>query len=114
MSIIKKFHKSLEQGLAKDIFDHVRNYLMCAFLIATGTYAMKHGSGGLLSVVTSEFTGVGIIVLGFILALLNLYDGIYRLSKFKHHLFLDIVLVLLYVFISERIIEITWGFRVSL
>lgn len=89
MILIKKFHNSLEQGLTKNIFDHVRNYLMCAFLMATGTYAMKYGSGGLLDIVTSEFTGVGIIALGFILALLNLYDGIYRMSKFKHHLFLD-------------------------
>ena len=114
MILIKKFYNSLEQGLTKDIFDHVRNYLMCAFLIATGSYAMKYGSGGLLGVVTNEYTGIGIIALGFILALLNLYDGILRLSKFKHHLFLDIVLILLYIFISERIIEISWGFRLGL
>ena len=113
MKIAKQFHTSLERGLSKAIFDHVRNYLMCAFLMATGTYAMEQKAGWPADIGLTEFIGVGIVAVGFILALLNLYDGIYRLSKFKHHLILDVVLVLLYVILSERIIEISWGFRVS-
>ncbi len=63
-------------------------------------------------VYSSKFSGIGVIVIALMLILLNIYDGIRRLSRFKYHLILTIGLVSLYIFMSARVIEMTLNYRI--
>jgi len=42
---------------------------------------------------------------------LNLYDGIRRISKSQYHIVFTFALVLTYLFLSVRVIEMAWDFR---
>lgn len=113
MMISKKFNKALENGLSKEVFDHIRNYLICAFLLALGTSEFREHSGTFTftGITPSQYHGVIAIVLSVMLLLLNFFDGIRKLSKAKHHLLFIILLTGIYLFISYRVIEMAWEFR---
>ena len=111
MSILAKVNNAIDGGIINDIFIHVRNYVMCSLILAAGFYAIKNPRNILLGPKAYEVAGYITIVFGFFLILLNLYDGIYKLSKYKHHLLLNILLLAIYLFVTLRIFEIIWNFR---
>ena len=113
MKMIRRLNTALEQGLAKMVFDHVRNFLMCAFLLAIGTSELKHNSNLLFGFAPSHYAGTGVIGLSFILIGLNLYDGIRKISSSRYHLIFTFGLIAIYIFLSVRIVEITWNFRAA-
>lgn len=104
-------NNAIERGLVKEIFDHVRNYLMCAFLLAMGTFSMAQNRGFYFDDIPRLTTGIVVVILGTLLALLNFYDGIRKLRRVRNNQYLNIVLIILYVVLSERIVEIAWQFR---
>lgn len=55
--------------------------------------------------------GGGLIILSALLTVLNISDGIRRLAKLRYHLALQLLLILVYLVIAERVVEIMWGFR---
>ena len=101
----------LDKGVVKGIFDHIRNYLMCAFLLTIGTSQFNQKSDLIMNFAPEKFSGYGIIGISIILMILNLIDGIRSISKSKNHLFWSIGLIVVYVFVSMRIIELAWHFR---
>ena len=111
MSIFAKINSAIDDGIINDIFIHVRNYVVCSLILAAGFYAIKNPRNLLLGTMADELAGVVTIVFGFLLILLNLYDGIYRLSKFKQSLLLNILLLVIYLIVTLRIFEIIWNFR---
>ena len=111
MSILAKVNKKINGGIINDIFIHVRNYVVCSLILAAGFYAIKNPRNILLGPKAYEVAGYITIVFGFLLILLNLYDGIYKLSKYNHHLLLNILLLVIYLFVTLRIFEIIWNFR---
>ena len=111
MSILAKVNNAIDGGIINDIFIHVRNYVVCSLILAAGLYAIKNPRNILLGPKAYEVAGYITIVFGFFLILLNLYDGIYKLSKYKHHLLLNILLLAIYLFVTLRIFEIIWNFR---
>ncbi|WP_269836005.1 hypothetical protein [Pseudomonas haemolytica] len=42
---------------------------------------------------------------------MNISDGIRRLAKLRYHLVLQLLLILAYVVIAERVVEIVWVLR---
>ena len=111
MSILAKVNNAIDGGIINDIFIHVRNYVVCSLILAAGFYAIKNPRNILLGPKAYEVAGYITIVFGFLLILLNLYDGIYKLSKYKRHLLLNILLLAIYLFVTLRIFEIIWSFR---
>lgn len=108
---IDRFDAALEEGLTKAIFDHVRNFLMCAFLLAIGTAEFRDHSNLTVGVAGSHYSGVGVILISCLLFALNLYDGIRKLSRFKKHRLLTVALVVAYAIVALRLVEIAWHFR---
>lgn len=51
------------------------------------------------------------IVVSSLLMVLNVSDGIRRLAKLRYHLVLQLLLILIYVLVAARVVEIVWGFR---
>jgi hypothetical protein len=86
---------------------------MCAFLLAIGTAEFTQQTNLFLGLVSSQYSGTGVIGLSIILICLNLYDGIRKISRTKYHLILTIVLISIYIFLSIRVIEMTWDFRTT-
>ena len=41
MKMIKWLNSALDRGVSKQVFDHVRNYMICAFILAVGTTAQR-------------------------------------------------------------------------
>ncbi len=41
MKLVERINNKFESGLAKDIFDHIRNLLICTFILAIGTNQLQ-------------------------------------------------------------------------
>jgi len=113
MKIIRQINTALDDGLAKSVFDHIRNFLMCAFLLAIGTAEFRQHTSEFFGLISSQYSGTGVIGLSLILICLNLYDGIRKISRTKYHLILTIVLIGIYIFLSIRVVEMSWDFRTT-
>ena len=111
MKFFERLNSVLDQGASKQIFDHVRNYLICAFILAIGTTDLRQGSPHIFQIIPGNFVGIGAILLGCILILFNLYDGLRRIGTLEHNIILKLGLVLLYLIVSIRVIEMAWNFR---
>lgn len=114
MNRLNRLNTALDNDLAKTVFDHLRNYLMCAFLLTIGAVAFREKTGLLFSQISSnsvEYSGVGIIGLSCILFCLNFLDGVRKLSNYKFSRIIAMVLIILYAIISIRVIELAWSFR---
>jgi len=113
VKLLKSLHSGLDKELTKAVFDHVRNYLMCAFLFAAGSYGIEYQSELFLASFVGQAPGILIIILATLLALLNFYDGLYKFSKYKYHYSLSVVLIFFYIIFTLRIVEITWSYRLG-
>ncbi len=109
--MLNRLNAALDKGLVKDVFDHIRNYLMCAFLLTIGTSQFNQKSDLIMNFAPEKFGGYGIIGVSIVLMALNLIDGIRKISKSKNHLIWSIGLIIVYMFVSMRIIEMAWHFR---
>ena len=113
VKFVERTNNALQRGVPKQIFDHIRNFLICAMLLAIGTNELKADTSLLFGLISSKYSGIGVIGIAFMLIALNIYDGIRRLSGFKYHLILTIGLVSLYVIMSVRVVEMTLNFRIG-
>ena len=112
MNYINRFNTALDYGLSKSVFDHLRNYLMCSLLLAIGIVEFKSKTGLFFGQVESNYSGIGIIGLSCILFCINLFDGIRKISKYKYHQLITVILIILYVIIVLRVIELALSFRI--
>ena len=111
--MIQKLNSALRAGLSKAVFDHTRNYLMCAFILAVGANELKQPTSHFFGLVNSSYSGIGVIGIACILILINLYDGILQLIGFKYHAVLVLGLIAVYAFFSIRVVEMAWNFRIA-
>lgn len=111
MGFFRRLNIALDNGLAKRVFDHIRNYLICSFLLAIGVVAVKQQTGLILGYFVVQYAGAGIIFLSFLLFCLNLYDGMRQIASLKHGRSLMVLLTILYVFVALRVIELAASFR---
>jgi hypothetical protein len=81
MKIITSLKDFFDKGRVKTIFDHLRNLFYCALIIAAGSYVHANPPEWALRISAREVFGYPIIAIGVLLMLLNLADGIYKLSK---------------------------------
>lgn len=110
-SLWTRYLALLENDLSTQIFDNVKNLLVCALLFAAGTNALVGPHELFIGVFAASVAGWGLIVLSALLMLLNVSDGIRRLAKLRYHLALQLLLILIYVVIAERMVEIVWVLR---
>jgi hypothetical protein len=111
MKPITGLNSALDRGVIKQIFDHVRNYMICAFILAVGTTELRQQESQFFDLIPPGYAGSGVIFVASVLIFFNLYDGIRRISRSKYHFSLNIGLVLLYLFLSVRVVEMAWHFR---
>ena len=112
MNVINRINEKLENGFTKGLFDHIRNLLMCAFLLAIGTGQLKEQSDMLIGITQGKYSGAGVIAVAFILITINIYDGVRIIRKAKVNILLSISSILLYLFLTLKVFEMAWDFRV--
>ena len=101
----------LDNDLNTRIFDSFKNMVLCALLFAAGTNAVQTDHRVFLSLTAVNLAGWGIIAVSALLMLLNISDGIRRLGKLRYHLVFQVLIILIYLIVSERVVEIVWSFR---
>lgn len=109
---MERVNKKLEDGFTKVIFDHIRNVLICTFLLAIGTSQLKEPDEMFFSLTQGKNAGVGIIAISFILFVINTYDGVRAIHKTKFHSVISVLLIFLYLFFSIKLMEMGWDFRI--
>jgi hypothetical protein len=94
------------------VFQHARNVLSGTMIIAAGMYAAHHlGASPLPGMWTLHLAGYVVTALGVVLLLLNLCDGLRRLSRRRHHLALRVATIVVYVALSVRLTQVIVYFR---
>ena len=111
--MFKQINTALGNIPSKDIFDHLSNYFMCAFLLAIGTAEFRAQTNLFFGFIPNHYSGAGIIGLSCVLIVLNLYSGIRSISRSKYHLIFSVGFVLIYILFSIRVIEMAWVFRIT-
>ena len=114
MGFIRRLDIALDNGLSKRIFDHIRNYLICSFLLAIGVVAYERQTGLVLGYFVVRYAGAGIIFLSVLLFCLNLYDGMRQIASLKYGRSLMVLLTILYLFVALRVIELAANFRTGI
>jgi len=113
MKGFERVNYALSTGLAKAVFDHARNYLVCAFILAIGLQEMNPDTESILGLISYKYSGIGVVILACLLIILNLLDGIRRISRLKHNVILITGLIAVYIFISLRVVEMALTFRAT-
>jgi len=107
----RRYMTLLDKDLNKEVFENLKNLLVCAFLFAAGTNAL-HGKPFLfMGLFVSSVAGWGLIVISGMLMFMNICDGLRKLARLRYHVVLQVILFLLYIILAMRIVEIVWGFR---
>jgi hypothetical protein len=73
MKFLERTNNALQRGVPKQIFDHIRNFLICAMLLAVGINELKQDISLLFGLISSKYSGIGVIGIAFTLILLNIY-----------------------------------------
>ncbi|WP_280154140.1 hypothetical protein [Piscinibacter sp. XHJ-5] len=100
-----------KQGL-DTVFSHARNVMTSALVIAAGMYAAHHFDAlGVNGPWSPQVAGYGVAALGVMLLGLNLFDGLRRLARRKHHVVLRLAAIFVYVVLSIRLTQVIVYFR---
>lgn len=113
MNALKSFASALfDRGGLAAIFEHVRNVVVASFVVVAGFEATRRADAiHLLPLVAPVFVGEGVAAIGSALIVLNFIDGLRKLSRFRWHIGLQALLVLVYVFFSVRFAQLIILFR---
>ncbi|RLA10717.1 MAG: hypothetical protein DRQ59_11310 [Gammaproteobacteria bacterium] len=113
MKGVEQINHALSAGLARAVFEHARNFLVCAFILAIGLQEMRPDTESILDLISFKYSGIGVVALACFLIILNLLDGIRRIARLKHHRALIAGLIVLYMFMSLRVVEMALTFRAA-
>lgn len=103
-----------DQGLGT-VFNHARNVITGTVIIAAGLFAAHHPlQAQTLAMWTVHFAGHAVTVVGVLLLLLNLCDGLRRLARRQHPMVLRVAMVLAYCGLSVRLVQVFMLFRLAL
>jgi hypothetical protein len=107
----RKYLALLDTDFTTQVFDNIKNLLVCALLFAAGTNVLGREHHLFMGLLASNLAGWGLILLSALLMLLSVSDGLRRLSKLPYHTAFQIILFLIYLISAVRVVEIVWVFR---
>ena len=110
---VNKISRLFNKQVTKEIFEHLRNLMLCAFLLAIGSATSSQPDKLITGTPIEHTAGILIIVVAIMLMILNLGDGIRMIWRLKFHLILSLLLVLTYILIAARIVMLAWDFRIG-
>ena len=99
-----------ERDVSRTIFEHTRNLLVATLVLAAGLEAIEHDPRD-IGPLAFRSTGYVVAVLGTGLVLLNLADGMHRLSKAGLPRLWQTLLIAAYVVLFWRVTHLILLFR---
>jgi hypothetical protein len=99
-----------DNGVLRLIFENTRNMAVSTLITAAGLEVVRAGPGD-LDLVNPTLAGYVVVFIGVSLLLLNLGDGLWRLSRMKSHLVLQVLLCGAYAFIFWRVVYLVLYFK---
>jgi len=99
-----------DNGVLRLIFENTRNMAVSSLITAAGLEVVRAGPGD-LDLVNPTLAGYVVVIIGVSLLLLNLGDGLWRLSRMKSHLVLQFLLCGAYAFIFWRVVYLVLYFK---
>lgn len=109
----RKYLDLLEQGLCANVFDNVKNLIVCALLFAAGTSALHAEHPVFLGLMGAKVTGSGLIAISALLMFLNISDALHRVAQLRYHMVLQLALWAFYLIVAVRMVELVWSFRAA-
>ncbi|MCB1642768.1 MAG: hypothetical protein KDI37_13630 [Xanthomonadales bacterium] len=103
MKIIEQLHNALNRGITADIFNNLRNLVTCTMVLAAALAASRNHQAVTRFGDFSGSLGSFIAFVAIVLAVLNLYDGAYRISRRGKNSAVVVVFVAVYAALSFRI-----------
>ena len=110
---ISSLNQALDRGFVRLLFERIRNYLICATILAIGFIEYKQKPGFFLGMNVGDYSGTPIILLGLGLFLLNTYDTIRVCFRFLQGIIARTIFSAVFVLFAIRLIELAWKFAVS-
>lgn len=103
----------LEHGLIDVFFTNLRNLLVCTFVLAGGTYTVRNPE--ILAVYSwlTYVLGWIICVFAILLMLVNIFDGVYKLSKLGISAMVYVPMGIVYFLVTIRLVIAIWQLRLG-
>lgn len=79
----RKYLETLDKDLSTQVFDNIKNLLVCALLFAAGTQTLSGDQPFFLGVFAANIAGWGLIIVSALLMFLSISDGLRRLAKLR-------------------------------
>lgn len=106
------FRTLFERDGLKQVFEHTRNMVVSTIIVTAGMEAVNNvGNIDMVGVMTPVITGYFVAGVGAVLILLNLADGLRRLSTLRWHFAFQAALTIAYVVFSLRMVQLIIYFR---
>lgn len=103
-----------DRGGLEEIFRHARNLVVATLVTAAGIHAVENPdlieAKGLLNI---SVAGYIVFAIGIALFLMNFVDGLYRLSKIRRHVALQLLVAAVYVIVTIRVAQLILALRMS-
>jgi hypothetical protein len=98
------------------LFTYARNLLTGTVIVAAGLHAANHkGTIPLPGLFWSlHYAGYAVVLIGVVMLILNLTDGLRRLARREQSLLLRVVAAMAYIAISMRLTQVIVLFRYGL
>lgn len=103
-----------DRGGLEEIFRHARNLVVATLVTAAGIHAVEHPdlieAKGLLNI---SLAGYIVFAIGIALFLMNFVDGLYRLSRVRRHVALQLIVAAVYIVVTIRVAQLILALRMS-
>ena len=99
-----------DNGVLRLIFENTRNMAVPTLITAAGLEVVRAGPND-LDLKPPTLAGYVVVIIGVSLLLLNLFDGLWRLSRMKSHLLLQVLMCAAYAFIFFRVVHLVLYFK---
>ena len=93
-------------AVARLIFEHARNLVLCATLLALGLAARRRSGDLLGGAFCQAAVGWGVVAAAAALALLNFWTGVTQLKQWQHWKLWSGLLLAAYLAVTARVMEV--------
>jgi hypothetical protein len=106
------FYAERVEPISKEIFSHVEKMIIGTLIVSAGAHVSSTEPAVVLfGYLRHGLIGLGVMLFGVILLLLNFVDGLYKLAKLNWHVAYQILMTIFYFALSVRLIQLILAFR---
>ena len=107
-----RFYAEHVEETSKEIFGHVEKMIVGTLIISAGAHVSSNEPAIVLfGYLRHSLVGRGVELFGVILLVLNFLDGFYKLARLEWHAAYQIAMLLCYIALSVRLIQLILAFR---